>query len=264
MAELENLASTFNTVATKYDQFRPDYPDELYQTIFDDIEINSLSQVVEIGIGSGQATLPILKKGCSLIAVERGEELSKLCLEKFATYPNFKIITKKFEDIAFPRNQYDLVYAATSFHWIEESIGYSKVYAMLKSGGVFARFANHPRIDESQLELMAEIDQLYATYYVPAGKVYQPIKAYDEKQAIQKANIAKKYGFVDIKHALFDRKRTFLSSEYIALLETYSDHIAIEPNIRNLFFSKIKEAIDRHGGSLIIRDTIDLQLARKP
>lgn len=30
---------------------------------------------------------------------------------------------------------------ASAFHWVPEEIGYSKVYAMLKPGGAFARFA---------------------------------------------------------------------------------------------------------------------------
>lgn len=48
------------------------------------------------------------------------------------------------------------------------------------------------------------------------------------------------------------------------MLGTYSDHIAIEEKIRTEFFSKIEEAINRHGGTFTIYDTIDLQLARKP
>ena len=47
------------------------------------------------------------------------------------------------------------------------------------------------------------------------------------------------------------------------LLGTYSDHIAMEEHLRRAFFSEIEEAIDRHGGAIKIRDTIDLQLARK-
>ena len=48
------------------------------------------------------------------------------------------------------------------------------------------------------------------------------------------------------------------------LLGTYSDHIAIEEGIRKEFFSKIQDAINNHGGSITVYDTIDLQLARKP
>ena len=39
-------------------------------------------------------------------------------------------------------------------------IGYSKVYDMLKSGGVFARFANHPYRDKGNIVLSEEIEKL--------------------------------------------------------------------------------------------------------
>lgn len=76
--------------------------------------------------------------------------------------------------------------------------------------------------------------------------------------------IAEKYGFADIQYALFQRTRTFTAKEYGILLGTYSDHIAIEKAIRTEFFSKIEDAINNHGGTITIYDTIDLQLARKP
>jgi hypothetical protein len=62
---------------------------------------------------------------------------------------------------------------------------------------------------------------------------------------------------------LFYRERVFTADEYIQLLGTYSDHIAIEETIRNEFFSKIAAAINHHGGKIIISDTMDLELARK-
>ena len=61
---------------------------------------------------------------------------------------------------------------------------------------------------------------------------------------MQSAQVAEKYGFTDIRHALFHRMRTFSAKEYIELLGTYSDHIAIEETIRTEFFSKIEETIN--------------------
>ena len=87
---------------------------------------------------------------------------------------------------------------------------------------------------------------------------------YSEEQAVKRAQIAEKYGFTDIRYALFHRTRTFSAREYIELLGTYSDHIAMEEKIRTEFFAKIVEAINRYGGTFTIYDTIDLQLSRKP
>ena len=86
---------------------------------------------------------------------------------------------------------------------------------------------------------------------------------YTEENAKDRALIAEKYGFQDIQYALFHRTRIFSAAEYCMLLGTYSDHIAIEKDIREEFFSKIEEAIERHGGKITLYDTMDLQLARK-
>lgn len=144
MPVIKGLEWTFDTVAARYEKFRPGYTDDLYRELFNYINIDSSSKAVEVGIGGGQATLPILEKGCTLTAVEYGENFSKLCKKKFEDYKKFSIITEKFENVSFTDSQYDLVYSASAFHWVPENIGYSKVYAMLKSGGAFARFANHP------------------------------------------------------------------------------------------------------------------------
>lgn len=265
MPVMKGLEWTFDTVASRYEKLRPGYTDDLYRMLFDYIAIDRSLNVVEVGIGGGQATLPILKTGCTLTAVEYGENFSNLCKEKFKEYKNFSVITEKFENVSFPDVQYDLVYSASAFHWVPEDIGYSKVFAMLKSGGTFARFANHPSRDKGNPVLSEEIDKLYSKYYAKYyGKDTKSEKEYSEEQAIQRAQIAEKYGFVDIRHAMFYRTRTFSAKEYIELLGTYSDHIAIEEKIRTEFFSKIEEAINQYGGSLTIYDTIDLQLARKP
>lgn len=265
MPVIKGLEWTFDTIATTYEKFRPGYTDDLYKMLFDYIAIDKSSCVVEVGIGGGQATLPILKTGCSLTAVEFGENFSKLCQKKFEEYKNFSVITEKFENVSLPNSQYDLVYSASAFHWIPENIGYSKVYDMLKHGGAFARFANHPYRDKDKPILSAEIDKLYSKYYSAYyGKDMKAETEYSEEQAIHRAQIAEKYGFVDIKYAMFYRTRTFSAKEYIELLGTYSDHIAIEEKIRTEFFAKIEETINEYGGTFTIYDTIDLQLARKP
>ncbi len=255
---------TFDTVASSYEHLRPGYCEDLYRMVFEYIPIGSSDKVVEVGIGGGQATLPFLQTGCTLTAVEIGEQFTMLCRDKFKDYTNFSVINQKFEDAQFEEDIYDLVYSASAFHWISEEVGYIKVYEMLRSGGVFARFANHPYLDKSNLALSEEIDNIYDKYYNKFyNKKQEQLTKYSEKQAQARAKIADKYGFTDIRYALFNSKRYFSGKEYIALLGTYSDHIAIEESIRIEFFDKIEKAIRKHGNNITIFDTIDLQLARK-
>lgn len=53
---------------------------------------------MEVGIGTGQATLPVLETGCTLTAVEPGANLAGMCREKFRAYPRFSVVVAKFED----------------------------------------------------------------------------------------------------------------------------------------------------------------------
>lgn len=265
MPVINGLGWTFDTVAEQYEKFRPGYVDDLYKVIFEYYPVNADSNVVEVGIGPGQATMPVLKTGCRLTAVDPGERFSKLCKEKFKDFEGFSFITETFENTVFEEDTCDFLYSASAFHWIPEEVGYRKVFAMLKSGGAFARFANHPFRDKGNPELSDEIDEQYRKYYsVYHGKPHCPPAEYTEEDAVQRAVIAEKYGFTDIQHHMFYRIRTFTAEEYIKLLGTYSDHIAIAEPVRIEFFSKIHDAIVRHGGKINIYDTMDLQLARKP
>ncbi|MEG2634061.1 MAG: class I SAM-dependent methyltransferase [Oscillospiraceae bacterium] len=260
MSVIQGLEWTFDTAAKNYEKMRPGYVEELYNNIFHSIPLNEKSNVIEIGIGGGQATLPILKTGCQLTAVEYGTELSEVCRRKFREYLNFSVVTSKFEDFTCEQGAFDLIYSASAFHWIPEEIGYTKVFEALKSGGVFARFANHPYKDRGREQLHQAIQSIYAVYLPNSHAPNE----YSEDDAKSRAEIAKKYGFADISYKLYHRTRDFTAKEYITLLGTYSDHIAIEEKTRMKFFSEIERVINDFGDQITIYDTIDLELARKP
>lgn len=254
------LQWTFDSEAEKYEKMRPGYVPELYEDIWQYIPIERSSRVVEIGIGGGQATLPVLMKGCKVTAVECGGNLAELCRLKFREFPDFLVVTSKFEEFKCESNSCDLVYCASAFHWIPEETGYEKVYDILRSGGAFARFANHPYIEKGRGGLGETLQQIYSLYMPGSSSPGE----YREEDARRRAETALKYGFTDISCRLYHRTRVFTAEEYTALLGTYSDHIAIEEQKRRKFFSEIERAIHHSGGQITLFDTIDLELARKP
>lgn len=260
MPVIPGLGWTFDTVASAYEKLRPGYVDALYQDVFAYCPLDASSRAVEVGIGGGQATEPVLKTGCAVTAVEPGVNFCGLCREKFAAYPAFSVIHGKFEAVDLPGDNFDLIYSASAFHWVPEEIGYRKVFESLKAGGAFARFANHPYKDKGRPGMHEALQAVYAVY-MPGSLVPEE---YSEGAARARAQIAEKYGFTDIQHRLYHRTRDFTAAEYIQLLGTYSDHIAIEKETRGRFFREIEQAINGLGGVITIYDTIDLQLARKP
>ena len=247
--------TVFNRVADLYDKMRPNYPSALYADIFSYKKITVASAVLEIGIGTGQATRPFLDTDCTLTAVELGENLSAFAAQKFSSYPNFSVITAAFPEISLPDDSFDLIYSATAFHWIPEEAGYTKVFSLLRSGGVFARFSNHPAPAKDNERLHAALQKIYSK-----DKTMSPHSPNSARSPEAIARMPLKYGFTDTKLSIYHRTRTFTAAEYIDLLRTYSDHNSRPPE----FHARIAAAIDAHGGKINVFDTIDLQLARKP
>lgn len=260
MASIEGLGWTFDTVAETYKKLRPGYVKELYDAVFAWQPLDASCKALEVGIGGGQATRPILDTGCKVLAVEPGENFCALCRETFREYPGFSVVQGKFEETELEKEQFDLVYSASAFHWVPEEVGYRKVFDCLKKGGTFARFANHPFKDKSRPGMHEALQEVYAVY-MPGTLASDE---YTEEKARKRAEIALQYGFAEVEHHVFQRTRDFTAGEYVQLLGTYSDHIAIEEKTRGKFFQEIEQAIDRMGGVITLFDTLDLQLARKP
>ncbi len=132
----------FNEDEENYDKNRPTYVKELYQDIINYSGVCKGSEVLEIGIGTGQATLPFLNVGCNITAVELGDKLVAYSRKKFSNYQNIEIINADFTGGNWNDNSYDLVYSATAFHWIPQELGYNMVKSILRSNGTIALFWN--------------------------------------------------------------------------------------------------------------------------
>lgn len=256
------LGGTFDTVCQQYDRWRPGYVPELYRDVFAAMPVGPGSRALEVGIGTGQATLPVLQTGCAVTAVEPGGNLAAFCRDKFAAYPGFSVVNQRFEDYPGEAGGFDLIYSASAFHWVPEAVGYPKALRLLKPGGVFARFANHPGYGGGvNPDGLHEAMQAVYAKYMPGSK---ESPEHTEAHTRAWAALAERYGFTDIAWRLYRRTRTFTAAQYIGLLGTYSDHIAIEQETRGRFFAELQGVIEDFGGRITLCDTIDLALARKP
>ena len=76
-------------------------------------------------------------------------------------------------------------------------------------------------------------------------------------------NAIKSHRFRDVQLRIYKSTRQFTADEYLQLLHTYSDHISMHEETRQVFMGKMKQAIESSGNIVRINDTIDLYLGRK-
>lgn len=255
-----DLRLRFNEDVSNYDKYRPTYSEDLFKDIISYAELNDLKNALEIGIGTGQATLPILKTGCNVTAIELGENLAQYVKQKFSSFSNFEVKNIDFENFTTDKNQYDIIYSATAFHWIPEDVGFKKVYDLLKPGGTIALFWNHPFVNREDDEIHREIRKAYEKYKPSDKKITEFNECFLKKYT----QMLEKYGFIDIKSKIYKKTRKLKADEYVCLLNTYSDHRAWDSDIRNGLYNEITEAINKFGGEINIYDTMDLYLGKRP
>lgn len=131
----------FNNAADYYDKFRPGYPQSIIDTFINESKLKSGSKILEIGAGSGKATEQISGNGFNILCIEPGEDLVSKGNEKFQ---NDTVEFKKgrFEDVDLPKEYFDVVFAAQSFHWIPQPQGFFKCADILKKNGQLAVLYN--------------------------------------------------------------------------------------------------------------------------
>src|SRR6266536_1127576 len=116
------LRATFDQVALLYDQARPGYPEQLFDDVVALSGITSHGRILEIGCGTGQATLPFARRGYPMVCVELGENLAAVARQRLADYPQVTVQTCAFEEWPLPERAFELVVSATAFHWIDPAV----------------------------------------------------------------------------------------------------------------------------------------------
>jgi SAM-dependent methyltransferase len=132
----------FDRAAEYYDKFRPGYPYEIIEALVTHSHLNINSKTLEIGAGSGKATDYFKDYGFNIRCIEPGANLVKNGQLKYKDYSNINFECGRFENIEQVTEVYDVIFAAQSFHWIPQPIGFQKCAKMLKTNGYLAPFWN--------------------------------------------------------------------------------------------------------------------------
>jgi ubiquinone/menaquinone biosynthesis C-methylase UbiE len=137
-ATARRYGKVFDEIAAEYDRHRPAYPDKLIDQACQVAGIGSGDRVLEVGCGSGQLTRALLTRGLHVTAVEPGQNLIALARRNLDGAGAVEFLNAQFEDAVLPREQFQAVFSASAFHWVDPEVSWQKAADVLVPGGTLA------------------------------------------------------------------------------------------------------------------------------
>lgn len=257
------LRATFTEDAERYDRARPGYPPPLFADLAALTGAGPGGRVLEIGPGTGQATLPLARLGCEVVAVELGAELADLARQRLAGEPLVRVHTADFETWPLPADPFDVVFCATAFHWIDPAVRLVKAAAALRPGGALATVLTE-HVAGGTGEFFAAAQECYERFdpTVPPG--LRLIPAEDVPPDAAELAASGTFGNTVFRRYLTDID--YSTGEYLDVLMSYSGHRAMPEPARTGLLTCIGALIDgRFGGRITKRYLRELRVTyREP
>ncbi|MBY5519610.1 class I SAM-dependent methyltransferase [Rhizobium leguminosarum] len=132
----------FGDDPANYHRARPSYPKATWAALRERAGLKAGIDILEIGAGSGLATMALLgHRPRSLVAVEPDGRLADY-LRTSIDDPCLDIVEAPFETADLKPASFDLVAAATMFHWLDPTASLKKIHGLLRPDGAVALWWN--------------------------------------------------------------------------------------------------------------------------
>jgi SAM-dependent methyltransferase len=257
------LKTTFNQAAELYDRVRPYYPVQLFDDLIALANLQPGASLLEIGCGTGRATLPLARRGFPITCVELGDNLAAVARRNLAQFPQVNVITSPFEAWDSGGEAFDLVLAATCWDWIDPNVRCRKASDALKPRGMLAIVGCGHAFPEDVDRFFFDIQDIYreigeehpAEDWPPPPPEDVP----DMRDEIEASGL-----FTDFQSRRYVWELMYTAGEYIDLLNTFSGHIAMEPEKREYLYRNVRERINARPDPRVRRHWLAiLNVARK-
>jgi SAM-dependent methyltransferase len=249
----ETLRVTFDPVAELYDRARPGYPPELFDDLLRLAGLVPGARVLEIGCGTGQATVPLLDRGLDVTCVELGESLAAVARRKLGD--RAEVVVADFDRWQPERAGFDAVAAFTAFHWLDPETRFDRAAAVLGPGGSLAIAWMQHVLPSDGDPFFAEVQEDYDTV-VPDPSNRAPPPPEEVHDFTAEIEASGRFEGVQVRRYVWDLQYT--ADRYIDVLNTFSGHRSMQPAAREELLRRIRRRIDSRPGGTVRKTSLAL------
>jgi SAM-dependent methyltransferase len=246
----ERLRTTFGAVPELYDRARPAYPAAVFDRLAELGEIPPGARVLEIGPGTGKATVELARRGYDVVAVELAPALAAVARRNLEPFPRAEVVTADFETWDGEPGSFDAVVAFTAFHWVDPEVRFAKPAALLREDGALGVVQTNHVLPDDGDRFFAEVQEDYDAV-VPHPDNRPPLRPVEIRGVEDELQASGLFGGVVQRSHLW--AEIYDAEEYIGVLGTYSSNLALPAEQREQLFRRIAERIASRSGGRVTK-----------
>ncbi|MGG2461372.1 class I SAM-dependent methyltransferase [Streptomyces sp. RGM 3693] len=263
-ASVPSRRHIFGDDAEQYDTARPGYPHQLVDDVLDFSAPAASEPTLEVGAGTGKATLAFARPGVPMTCVEPDVRMAQVLRRRCARLPGGKVSIEVADFETWrPSRRYGLLYCAQAWHWVDPAVRWAKARAALAPGGAIALFWNHWFLQCGKLT-----DRLTAAHTrhgieIPPDTLLDPrLRPARRGPEARQWREMTASGFVDPDHRLYASVHERSTSALIGLFASYGGYRALPSEPREQLFDDMTHLVDEHGGHAHVKVITSLFLGR--
>jgi SAM-dependent methyltransferase len=167
---VRQFADHFSQLSERYAEYRPRYPEGLFDAI---ATLSSGHQRVwDCATGSGQAAVPLAGRFGTVL----GSDASRQQLRSATPHPRVRYVAAGAESVPLRAEWADVVTVAQALHWLDLPEFYAEVRRVLVPGGLFAAWAyGVQRLGDGAMdaELQDFYDRVVGPYWAPERRLVE-------------------------------------------------------------------------------------------
>lgn len=130
-----NSRERFTSRVDSYLKYRPSYPKEAIDHLYDVVGLRANSNIADIGSGTGSISKLLLERGSDVIAVEPNQAMREAAEQTLKSSPKFQSMAGSAESTGLPDQAVEFIVCAQAFHWFDRSAAQTEFRRILQPGG---------------------------------------------------------------------------------------------------------------------------------
>jgi ubiquinone/menaquinone biosynthesis C-methylase UbiE len=251
----------FEGAAYYYDKYRPGVPDELVNSIMEDMDC-APDTLLDLGTATGNVLEQFAPRFKRIISVEPDVKMLEYAKKRLADY-NTVFLNEKAETLSLPGVEVSLATIGRALHWMDQDKVIRRLDKVVEPLGLVAVFGDRSiwRAKQPWKQTAKRVVQQFLGQERRAGEARftDPEKRYEE--------VFRAHTFSDVKSYIFPVERHLDIEQFIGLL--YSTSFANKELLKGRtkdFESSMEESLRpfTEKGRLIDRNEFELVLAKRP